>query len=101
MAITAGEPPQCRWPLRQRTSEDLGGRTGLEGTRARQHLEEHRAERVEVAPGVNRLAENLLGRHVAWCSEHRARQGQFGTVCIGVVVVTVGAARPKSSSLTP
>jgi hypothetical protein len=64
------------------------GRAG-EGTLARHHLVEHRAEREEIGARVDRLAERLLRRHVGDGAERHARARQLGRL-VGPAVGVVG-----------
>ena len=52
-------------------AEDLDARLARERREAREHLVEHAAERVDVAARVDRLARDLLGRHVLGRAEDR------------------------------
>ncbi len=55
--------------------DDEVGRAALEGKAAREHLEEHAPERVEVDRGRGLGAARLLGRHVLGRAEHEAGRG--------------------------
>jgi hypothetical protein len=53
--------------------QTLERRLATEGAPPRQHLEEHRPQREQIAPGIGLLAGRLFGRHVADRAEHCAR----------------------------
>ena len=75
-------PERAQRPRRLRHQLDqhrLGGR-GAEGRFAAQHLVEHRAERVDVAPAVHRaLGPGLLRAHVLRGAEREAGLGEPGS----------------------
>ena len=60
------------WPLRGRRGEHFADGRARAGGRPREEVVEHRAERVDVGPLVDRLAPRLLRRHVGRRAEHRA-----------------------------
>src|SRR5208282_2993012 len=53
-----------------------GSSTAGEGVPACYHLEQHKAEREQIAPRVQLLTTDLLGRHVESSPHLRARPGQ-------------------------
>jgi hypothetical protein len=55
-----------------RLVHDLGRAHAGDRRQAREQLVEHRAERVDIALQIGRLAARLLGRHEAGRTEHRA-----------------------------
>ena len=57
----------------QHRAEKLRRARPLEGTVAREHLEEHGAQREDVRPVVGHLAAGLLGRQVAHGADHGPR----------------------------
>ena len=72
-----GGTRQGRGLLVERRVQDLDGVRAAEGGPSGQHLEEDRARREEIRARVERLAGDLLGRHVARRPEHDAGAGQL------------------------
>ena len=69
----------------QRLALEAGQRDGgfavaLEGRAAAEHLVEDDAEAVDVGAGVDRLALDLLGRHVLGGADHEAGLGEVGAL---------------------
>ena len=82
--------------------QDLDDVAAGERRPARQHLEQDRARREQVAARVDGLAGHLLGRHVARRAHHHAGARQLGGRAERRASSRVaGRARPKSSSFTP
>ena len=61
----------------ERRVDDLANRAAAERWAAREHLEQDRPRREQVAAGVHCFADHLFGRHVAWCPEQDAGARQF------------------------
>ena len=83
----------------------LASRTAIElapakGRRAREHLVEHAAERVEVGAGVDGRAGRLLRRHVLGRAEEREARRALAGVGLAPSGSEAPRARPKSRSLT-
>ncbi len=53
------------------------------GTSPGEHLVQHAGERVEIAPGIRRLAAGLLRRHVLRRADHEAHPGKFFAAGLG------------------
>ena len=76
VGLTLGHRPR---PLRGRRGEHLLDRGAGARGRSREQVVEHRAQRVDVGPLVDRLAPGLLRRHVGGRAEHRARDRVLST----------------------
>ena len=70
------------WRFAQALQGDDEGRVAVEGERARDHLVEHDAERVDVGGGGDGLAFQLFGRDVGGRADDVARIGERGQAAV-------------------
>ena len=70
-------------------AEDIDSSLSIERGSTRNHMEQHRTQRVDVGPGVHALTANLFRRHEPGRTEEHARLRQIGVVKIGDVMLLV------------
>ena len=100
IAATIDDPLKRRRLFVDRGVDHVGDRPAVERRPAGEHLEQDRAGGEEIAAGIDGLALDGLGRHVA-----RRAHDHAGPRDVGVRArsrrPSSGRARPKSSSFTP
>ena len=95
-----GRAGQRRRLLVPRGVQHFDDGAAAERRASREHLEEDRAGGEEIAARVDRVADRLLGRHVARRAHHHARCASARSAGLSDPSSS-GRASPKSSSFTP